>query len=135
MLAITVGYGMYYTCRLGLSVVKKPLIDQGIFTIEELGAIGAALFYGYAFGKFFNGFLADHVRPSLFFTAGLCLSALVNLSMGFSTLIALSIALWALKRLVSGLRRAQQYRQSHKLVQQSRTRSVLRYLEWRSLHR
>jgi sugar phosphate permease len=48
MLAITLGYGFIYTCRLGLSIVKKPLIDGGIFTVEELGMIGAALFYGYA---------------------------------------------------------------------------------------
>ena len=54
MLAITLGYGFIYTCRLGLSIVKKPLIDGGIFTIEELGMIGAALFYGYAAGKFFG---------------------------------------------------------------------------------
>ena len=31
MLAITLGYGFAYTCRLALSVVKKPLIDAGIF--------------------------------------------------------------------------------------------------------
>ena len=46
MLAITLGYGFIYTCRLGLSIVKKPLIDAGIFTIDELGMIGCALFYG-----------------------------------------------------------------------------------------
>lgn len=96
MLAITVGYGMYYTCRLALSVAKKPLIDEGIFTIEELGSIGAALFYGYAFGKFFNGFLADYVKPKIFFAAGLALSALMNLAMGWSTVIVVSIGLWAL---------------------------------------
>lgn len=95
MIAITVGYGMYYTCRLALSVVKKPLIDEGIFTIAELGFLGSALFYGYAFGKFFNGFLADHVQPKLFFAAGLALSALANLAMGWSTLIAISLVLWA----------------------------------------
>ena len=48
MLAITLGYGFIYTCRLGLSIVKKPLIDEGIFTVEQLGMIGSALFYGYA---------------------------------------------------------------------------------------
>jgi len=37
MTAITLGYGIAYTCRLGLSVVKKPLIDGGIFTAEDLG--------------------------------------------------------------------------------------------------
>lgn len=96
MLAITVGYGMYYTCRLPLSIVKKPLIDEGIFSIEELGLIGSALFWGYAFGKFFNGFLADYARPKTFFAIGLALSACVNLVMGWSTAIAISIALWAL---------------------------------------
>lgn len=96
MLAITVGYGMYYTCRLPLSIVKKPLIDEGIFSIEELGLIGSALFWGYAFGKFFNGFLADHAKPKTFFAIGLALSACVNLVMGWSTAIAISIALWAL---------------------------------------
>ena len=96
MLAITVGYGMYYTCRLGLSVVKKPLIDEGIFTIAELGFLGSALFYGHAFGKFFNGFLADHIRPKLFFAAGLALSAVANMAMGWSTVIALSMVIWAL---------------------------------------
>ena len=95
MLAITVGYGMYYTCRLALSVVKKPLIDEGIFSIEELGFIGAALFWGYAFGKFFNGFIADHTKPKVFFAAGLTLSACVNLTMGWSTVVAVSVALWA----------------------------------------
>ena len=49
MLAITIGYGLVYTCRLALSVVKKPLIDGGIFSAEELGIIGSALFYSYAF--------------------------------------------------------------------------------------
>ena len=95
MLAITVGYGLYYTCRLALSVVKKPLIDEGIFTIEQLGLIGAALFYGYGFGKFFNGFLADYAKPKIFFALGLCLSAMMNLAMGWSTVIAVSVMLWA----------------------------------------
>ncbi|HET8899073.1 MAG TPA: hypothetical protein VFN09_09915, partial [Rhodanobacteraceae bacterium] len=27
MLGITIGYGVIYTCRLALGVVKKPLID------------------------------------------------------------------------------------------------------------
>ena len=95
MLAITVGYGMYYTCRLTLSVVKKPLIDEGIFSIEELGLIGSALFWGYAFGKFFNGFFADYAKPKTFFAVGLALSACMNLAMGWSTVLAISVALWA----------------------------------------
>lgn len=95
MLAITLGYGFIYTCRLGLSIVKKPLIDGGIFSVEELGMIGSALFYGYAAGKLCNGFLADYIKPRLFFSASILLAALINLGMGLSTVLWVSIALWA----------------------------------------
>jgi len=103
MLAITLGYGFLYTCRLGLSIVKKPLIDGGIFSVEELGMIGAALFYGYAFGKFFNGFLADHFRPRVFFTTAIFVAAVINLLMSMSTLVWVSIVLWALNGWFQGM--------------------------------
>ncbi len=94
MLAITLGYGIAYMCRLGLSVVKKPLIDGGIFSAEELGVIGSAIFYGYAFGKLFNGFLADHANIKKFLAAGILLSALVNICMGWSNLLWVWVVLW-----------------------------------------
>lgn len=103
MLAITLGYGFIYTCRLGLNIVKKPLIDGGIFTVEELGLIGAALYYGYAAGKFLNGFAADHFRPRLFFSASILISAIINLFMGWSTFLWLSLALWALNGWFQGM--------------------------------
>jgi OPA family sugar phosphate sensor protein UhpC-like MFS transporter len=96
MIAITLGYGLAYTCRLALSVVKKPLIDEGIFTPIELGLIGAALFYAYAFGKLVNGFLADHANMKVFFAFGLLLSALANIGMGFSTVLWVCVVLWAM---------------------------------------
>jgi len=96
MLAITIGYGLVYTCRLALSMVKKPLIDGGIFTPVELGIIGSALFYTYAFGKLTNGFLADHMNLKIFFAFGVLISALINIGMGFSTILWLSVLLWAL---------------------------------------
>ncbi len=95
MLAITIGYGIAYMCRLGLSVVKKPLIDGGIFTADDLGVIGSAIFYGYAFGKLVNGFLADHANIKKFLAAGIFLSALVNIAMGWSVLLWVWVVLWA----------------------------------------
>jgi OPA family sugar phosphate sensor protein UhpC-like MFS transporter len=80
MAAITIGYGIAYTCRLALSVVKKPLIDEGIFTAQELGIIGSGLFYSYAFGKLTNGFLADHSNIKKFFAFGVLSSAVMNLA-------------------------------------------------------
>ncbi|MBN1542956.1 MFS transporter, partial [candidate division KSB1 bacterium] len=54
MVAITLGYGFAYTCRLALSVIKKPVIDSGLFSAEQLGMIGSAFFYTYAFGRLTN---------------------------------------------------------------------------------
>ncbi len=96
LVAITLGYALAYTCRLALSVVKKPLIDGGIFSPQDLGLIGSALFYSYAFGKLVNGFLADHANIKIFFATGVIASALINIGMGFSTILWVSVALWAL---------------------------------------
>ena len=103
MLAITLGYGFIYTCRLGLSIVKKPLIDAGIFSIEELGMIGAALFYGYASGKFINGFLSDYFPPRIFFSLSIFLAAIINIFMGISTYLWLAVTLWAFNGFYQGM--------------------------------
>ena len=96
MLAITLGYGLIYTCRLALGVVKKPLIDEGVFTPVELGMIGSALFYAYAIGKLTNGFLADHANMRRFLAFSFLLTALCNLAMGFNTALWLAVMLWGL---------------------------------------
>jgi OPA family sugar phosphate sensor protein UhpC-like MFS transporter len=96
MVAITVGYGVVYTCRLALSIVKKPLIDGGIFSAEELGIIGSAIFYTYAFGKLTNGFLADHSNMKRFFSFGVLVSALINIAMGWTHLLWVWVVLWGL---------------------------------------
>ena len=103
MLAITLGYGFLYTCRLGLSIIKKPVIDNGIFTVEELGMIGAALFYSYAFGKFFNGFLSDHCSPRWFFSTSILIAAIINLFMGFTTMVWVAVLLWAINGWFQGM--------------------------------
>ena len=81
MIAITCGYGFGYTCRLPLSVMKKDLLDGGVFTAEWLGHIGAAFSIGYAAGKLVNGFLADHANVRRFFAFTVLMSALINLAM------------------------------------------------------
>jgi OPA family sugar phosphate sensor protein UhpC-like MFS transporter len=89
-------YGLGYVCRLALNVVKKPLMDAGVFTPEEVGFIGSMLLYGYAVGKFSNGLLADYANVKRFFAAGLFLSAMMNFGMSFSSVVWLSAAFWIL---------------------------------------
>ena len=101
--SIIVLYGFGYTCRLALSVVKKPLIDNGIFSIVDLGLVGSAYFYGYALGKFINGFLADYANIKRFFTFGLIVSGAINISMGVNQSLPLWILFWFLNGWVQGI--------------------------------
>lgn len=93
-LSATIGYGLYYVCRLSLSVVKKPLVDGGILTEKELGIVGSALFFAYAVGKFANGFMADRVNIKRFMAIGLLISAMVNITLGFSHSFWAFVILW-----------------------------------------
>lgn len=96
MVAITLGYGVSYTGRLAIGVVKKPLIDAGIYNAEQLGLIGSAFFYAYAFGKLFSGVLADHVSLKRFLALGFLASAVFNLVMGSTTNVAAATVVWGL---------------------------------------
>ena len=87
--AATIGYGLFYVCRLSLNVVKKPIVDAGYLTETELGIVGSALFFSYAIGKFVNGFLADRVNVRYLMAGGLLVATLVNFALGFA------VPLWA----------------------------------------
>ena len=95
-LAITFGYGFYYVCRLSFSVAKKSMADAGVFDAAELGLIGSALFFAYAFGKLTNGIIADRVNTRRFMATGLFVSAVVNYSLGFSPAFTLFFVLWGI---------------------------------------
>lgn len=94
-LSATIGYGLYYVCRLCLNVVKTPLVKEGILSETELGIVGSALFFSYAGGKFVNGFLADRVNIRKFMSFGLLSSALLCIALGFKVSFVLFIILWA----------------------------------------
>ena len=83
----TVAYSLYYVCRMALSVVKQPLIDDGILTAGQLGIIGSAMLFVYAVGKFVNGFIADYCNVRRFMFVGLLVSALINLVLGVTGIL------------------------------------------------
>ena len=80
--AATLGYSMYYVCRTSLNVMKKPILDSGLFDASQLGVIGSALLFTYAVGKLVNGFLADYCNIRRFMATGLIISLLINALMG-----------------------------------------------------
>ncbi len=70
-------------------------MDAGVLSEAELGIIGSGLFITYAVGKFTNGFLADRSNIRKFLAAGLLVSALMNLILGFTTSFIVFSVLWA----------------------------------------
>ena len=78
----TAAYSLFYLCRLSMGVVKKPLIDEGLFSASELGVIASAFYFVYAIGKFLNGFIADYCNARRFMATGLLISSVINLLMG-----------------------------------------------------
>lgn len=66
------GYGIYYVCRLSMNIVRKPIVEDRVFSETELGIIGSCLFFVYAVGKLTNGFLADRSNVKRFMSTGLC---------------------------------------------------------------
>lgn len=95
-ISTTLGYSLFYVCRLSLNVVKKPMVDAGILNESQLGMVGSALFFSYAIGKLTNGFLADRSNIRRFMATGLLLTALVNLVLGFEIPFILFTILWGI---------------------------------------
>lgn len=95
-LSATLGYGVYYVCRLSMNVIRKPIVDEGVFTESQLGIIGSCLFFVYAVGKLTNGFLADRSNVKRFMSTGLLASALINLVLGFTEAFYAFAVLWGL---------------------------------------
>jgi OPA family sugar phosphate sensor protein UhpC-like MFS transporter len=94
--SITIGYSLFYVCRLSLGVVKSPIINEGVLSESQLGIIGSALFFAYAFGRFTNGFLADRSNIKRFMSTGLLASSIINLILGFNSLFFVFVVLWGL---------------------------------------
>jgi MFS transporter, OPA family, sugar phosphate sensor protein UhpC len=94
--AVLIGYSFFYTCKVNLGVVKKPLLDAGILDVTQMGTIGAILLYTYAIGKFTNGFLADRANVRKVISTGLLVAALTNLAFGLTTHFVVFAVLWGI---------------------------------------
>jgi len=95
-LSITLGYAMYYVVRQGFAVVKKPLMEAGVFDPLQIGTIGSVFFLTYMIGKCVNGFLADRLNIKRFLALGLLGSATILTCMGFCRGFYLFAVLWGL---------------------------------------
>lgn len=95
-ISATLGYALYYVCRLSMNIVRKPIVDDGVFSETQLGIIGSCLFFVYAVGKMANGFLADRCNARRFMATGLLLTAIVNLVLGMTEMFWVFAILWGM---------------------------------------
>ena len=93
-------YGLFYFGRVNISVVLPLLAIELNVGRAEVGVLGTAFFWTYAFGNFLWGEVGSHVRPFYVIGFGLLASALVNLAFGFQASLAAMLALWGINGLV-----------------------------------
>lgn len=91
-IGIFIGYAAYYLLRKNFSLAMPYLVDQG-FSKGELGLALSAVSLAYGISKFIMGTVSDRSNPRTFLTAGLILSAIVSLLMGFVPFFTSSIAI------------------------------------------
>nr|WP_090892667.1 glycerol-3-phosphate transporter [Evansella caseinilytica] len=98
---IFVGYAGYYLLRKNFSIAMPYLIEEG-FTKSELGLALSAISIAYGISKFVMGTVSDRSNPRVFLPAGLILSAVISLLMGFIPFFTSSIAMMFIMLFLNG---------------------------------
>ena len=77
------GYALYYFTRKNLDIIKPTLIENNLFTVEQLGTIGFVIYLTYGIGKFVSGIVADKCNIRSVMAVGLFISSLINIAFAF----------------------------------------------------
>lgn len=96
MVFMMLGYAAFYFVRSNLSFALPNMEAELGFTKRELGRIVSTFGVVYGLGKFISGMIGDRTSARAFMAAGLALSAVANLCMGFTTSLTMLIGIWAL---------------------------------------
>ncbi|MEX3912248.1 glycerol-3-phosphate transporter [Bacillus paralicheniformis] len=100
-LGIFIGYAAYYLIRKNFSLAMPYLIEEG-FSKSALGFALSALSISYGLSKFVMATISDRSNPQMFLPAGLILSAVISLLMGFVPFFTSSIAIMFIMLFLNG---------------------------------
>lgn len=75
----TVAYMFIYFVRNILSVVSPEMIEKGVVSEEQIGALSSVFFITYAIGQLINGIIGDRVKAKYMMSLGLILAGITNL--------------------------------------------------------
>ncbi len=88
-------YASFYLGRVNFSVALPYIRAEFGWGKAQVGLIGAALFWAYAFGQLVNGQLGERLGAREFVAAGLLASATLNLAFPLSSSLAAMALIWA----------------------------------------
>lgn len=102
-LGIFVGYAAYYLIRNNVPLVAAILETEYGFSAFGLGVITNAALLSYGFSKFLTAIVSDRSNARWFLPIGLVLSAIANIVLAFSSLLGVTVALFAVIMIFNGL--------------------------------
>ncbi|MBU8791715.1 glycerol-3-phosphate transporter [Oceanobacillus caeni] len=100
-IGIFIGYAAYYLIRKNFSLAMPYLQEEG-FSKGELGLALSAISIAYGISKFVMGTVSDRSNARIFLVAGLILSAIINLLMGFVPFFTSTVAIMFIMLFING---------------------------------
>lgn len=82
-----IGYTVFHLTRKNIATALPALSNDLGYSNIQLGILGSALYFAYAFGKFINGVIADKADAKKFITTALFISSLANILFALSAAI------------------------------------------------
>ncbi|MGN0005816.1 MAG: MFS transporter [Candidatus Gastranaerophilaceae bacterium] len=80
-----IGYTVFHLTRKNIATALPALSTDLGYSNTQLGILGSALYFAYAFGKFINGVIADKADARKFITTALFFSSLANIAFALSS--------------------------------------------------
>lgn len=101
-ISLFLGYSSYYFSRKSYTFAIPALLRDLKLKKNELGVITSGFSAMYGLGKFAGGLLSDTLSPRAMFTAGMLLTGVINITIGFTGNVWLLTFLWSVNGLAQG---------------------------------
>lgn len=103
MVAMVLGYTLFYFLRNNLSMAAKSVCDEYHFSNRQWGLVVSVATVVYAISKFLSGIVGDRANPRFLLGLGLFGSALTSCFFGFGHGLVFFVGMWALNNLFQGM--------------------------------
>ncbi|MDR0695809.1 MAG: MFS transporter [Holosporales bacterium] len=94
--SMIIGYAAFYLIRQNFSIAIPAICQELSITKADIGIVMSIAAILYGVGKCFFGVIGDRSNARYVMTIGLLMSAVMNIFMGFSSIIPVFATVWAL---------------------------------------